>query len=144
MPAIERSALLPYSARYMYDIVNRVEAYPDFLPWCGGTEIRHEDESSMEASIQIRSSGLEQWFVTRNCMVAGESIDMQLVDGPFRKLHGRWSFRDIGNEGCKIELMLDFEFKAGIVGKLIAPAFNRIADTLVDSFCQRAHTLHGR
>lgn len=144
MPEISRSALLPYPPRFVYDIVNSVEDYPEFLPWCGDARIEQQDDTAMQAAIQIRGAGLKQWFKTRNSMVPGESIEMQLVDGPFRQLHGRWKFRPLENSGCKIELELKFEFKAGLAGKLISPAFTRIANTMVDSFCQRAHQLHGR
>lgn len=128
----------------MYDIVNAVEAYPEFLPWCGGARVEQDGDSVMEAAIQIRGAGLNQWFRTRNSMVPGESIEMQLVDGPFRKLRGHWKFLPLENSGCRIELLLEFEFKAGLAAKLIAPAFTRIANTMVDSFCQRAHQLHGK
>ena len=128
----------------MYDIVNSVEAYPEFLPWCGDARIEQHEDSTMRAAIQIRGAGMNQWFRTRNSMVPGKSIEMQLVDGPFRKLHGKWKFRPLENSGCKIELVLSFEFKAGLAGKLISPAFTRIANTMVDSFCQRAHELHGK
>ena len=144
MPVISRSALLPYSATVMYDIVNHVEAYPEFLPWCGGARLHQADETSMEASIQISVAGLDQWFKTRNSMVAGESIEITLVDGPFKQLHGQWQFTPLDDEGCKIELVLTFEFKRGLAAAIIAPAFTRIANTMVDSFCERARELYGR
>lgn len=128
----------------MYDLVNAVDAYPEFLPWCGGARIEQQTDTTMEAAIQIRVAGLDQWFKTRNNMVPGESIDMQLVEGPFKKLRGQWKFLQLEETGCRIELMLEFEFKAGLAAKLIAPAFTRIANTMVDSFCQRAHELHGK
>jgi len=144
VPEISRSALLPYPARSIYDIVNTVEAYPEFLPWCGGTELHSADETSMEASIKISVAGVQQWFRTRNSMVPGESIEINLVDGPFKRLQGHWSFFPLDAEGCKIELVLAFEFKRGLAAAVIGPAFTRIANTLVDSFCQRAHELYGK
>ena len=128
----------------MYDIVNRVEDYPDFLPWCGGAKLHCEDDNSLEASIKISLAGVEQWFKTRNSMVPGESIDIELVDGPFKQLHGRWRFNSLDDDGCKIELKLSFEFKRGLAAAVIAPAFTRIANGLVDSFCQRAQELYGK
>jgi ribosome-associated toxin RatA of RatAB toxin-antitoxin module len=107
----------------MYDIVNQVEAYPEFLPWCGGARL-HQAK-------------------TRNSMVPGESIEITLVDGPFKQLHGQWQFTSIEQQGCKIELKLTFEFKRGLAAAVIAPAFTRIANTLVDSFCERARELYG-
>lgn len=132
---------MPYPAKFMYDIVNKVESYPDFLPWCGGVKIHKVDDVSMEASILMRGVGLNHWFKTRNSMVPGESIEMVLVEGPFSKLEGLWSFTPIETEGSKIEFMLQFEIKPGLTSALIVPAFSRIANTMVDSFCDRANEL---
>lgn len=144
MPEIRRSALMPYPAQFMYDIVNDVDSYPVFLPWCGGVKIHKLDNFSMEASILMRGAGINHWFKTRNSMVPGKSIEMELVEGPFSKLDGRWSFTPIDSEGCKIELRLLFEMKQGLASTLIAPAFSRIANTMVDSFCDRARDQYER
>jgi ribosome-associated toxin RatA of RatAB toxin-antitoxin module len=143
MAEIKRSALMPYPARVMYDIVNDVERYPEFLPWCGGVELFHVDEQSMEAAILMRAAGLNHWFRTRNRMVPGESIEISLVDGPFSRLEGYWRFTPIDSDGCKIDLMLQFEVKHSLAAAIIAPAFSRIANTMVESFCNRARDLHG-
>ena len=144
MPEIRRSALMPYPVQFMYDIVNDVDSYPEFLPWCGGVKIHQLDNSSMEASILMRGAGLNHWFKTLNSMVPGQSIEMELVEGPFSKLDGLWSFTPIDSEGCKIELRLLFEMKQGLASTLIAPAFSRIANTMVDSFCDRARDQYER
>jgi ribosome-associated toxin RatA of RatAB toxin-antitoxin module len=144
MPEIRRSALMPYPARVMYDIVNEVERYPEFLPWCGGVELHQVDEHSMEAAILMRAAGLDHWFRTRNRMVPGESIEITLIDGPFSRLEGYWRFTPIDSDGCKIELMLQFEIKHSLAAAIIAPAFSRIANTMVESFCNRARDLHER
>lgn len=144
MPEIRRSALMPYPVQFMYDIVNDVESYPEFLPWCGDVKINQLDNSSMEASILMRGAGLNHWFKTRNTMVPGQSIEMELVEGPFSKLEGLWRFTAIDSDGCKIELMLQFEMKQGLASTLIAPAFSRIANTMVDSFCERARDRYER
>jgi len=144
VPEIRRSALMPYPAQFMYDIVNDVESYPEFLPWCGDVKINQLNNSSMEASILMRGAGLNHWFKTRNSMVPGQSIEMELVEGPFNKLEGLWSFTPIDSDGCKIELMLQFEIKQGLASTLIAPAFSRIANTMVDSFCERARDRYER
>jgi len=144
MTEIRRSALMPYPARVMYDIVNNVERYPEFLPWCGGVELHHADAQSMEAAILMRAAGLNHWFRTRNRMVPGESIEITLVDGPFSELEGYWRFTPIDSEGCKIELMLQFEIKHSLAAAIIAPAFSRIANTMVESFCNRARELNER
>ncbi|MDH3632021.1 MAG: type II toxin-antitoxin system RatA family toxin [Gammaproteobacteria bacterium] len=135
---------MPYPVQFMYDIVNDVESYPEFLPWCGDVKINQLDNSSMEASILMRGAGLNHWFKTRNTMVPGQSIEMELVEGPFSKLEGLWRFTAIDSDGCKIELMLQFEMKQGLASTLIAPAFSRIANTMVDSFCERARDRYER
>jgi len=142
MPQIKRSAMMPYPAEVMYDIVNDVGRYPEFLPWCGGVEIRDADERSLEASIEMKLAGLNHWFTTRNRMVPGQTIEISLVDGPFRRLEGYWRFTPIDSDGCRIELTMDFEIRQGLVGAVMAPAFSRIANTMVESFCQRARELY--
>lgn len=144
MAEIERSALMPYPARVMYDIVNDVEHYPEFLPWCGATRIEHQDEHSMVAAILMQAVGLNHWFKTDNRMLPAERIDISLLEGPFSKLDGSWRFTPINNDGCKIELLLNFEIKHKLASAIIAPAFSRIANTLVESFCDRARDLHER
>jgi ribosome-associated toxin RatA of RatAB toxin-antitoxin module len=139
---IKRSALMPYPARVMYDIVNDVERYPDFLPWCGAARVEHVEQRSMDAAILMQAVGLNHWFKTRNSMVPGESIEISLLEGPFSKLEGRWLFTPINSAGCKIELVLQFEFRHNLASAIIAPAFSRIANTLVESFCNRARDLN--
>jgi ribosome-associated toxin RatA of RatAB toxin-antitoxin module len=142
MTEIVRSALMHYPARVMYDIVNDVEHYPEFLPWCGATRIEHQDEHSMVAAILMQAVGLNHWFKTGNSMVPGERIDISLLEGPFSKLDGSWRFIPINSDGSKIELVLNFEIKHNLASAIIAPAFSRIANTLVESFCNRARDLH--
>ncbi|MCP4187926.1 MAG: type II toxin-antitoxin system RatA family toxin [Gammaproteobacteria bacterium] len=142
MPEIRRSALMPYPARFMYDVVNNVDSYPDFLPWCGGVETHRMDETSMEASILMRGAGLNHWFKTRNSMEPGKSIAMALLKGPFSKLEGLWRFTPVDPEGCKVELALQYELKQGLAAVIIAPAFSRIANTMVSSFCERGNDLY--
>jgi len=139
---IERSALMPYPARVMYDIVNDVEHYAEFLPWCGATRIEQQDEHSMVAAVLMQAAGLNHWFKTANSMEPGERIDISLLEGPFSKLDGSWRFTPINSDGCKIELVLSFEIKHNLASAIIAPAFSRIANTLVESFCSRARDLH--
>lgn len=138
MSKIIRSALMPYSPGVMYDIVNDVDSYPEFLPWCGGVRVDQVSETSMEAAILMQAAGLNHWFKTRNRMVPGESIDIALLEGPFKRLDGSWRFSPLDTDGCKIELMLNFEIKHNLASAIIAPAFTRIANTMVESFCNRA------
>lgn len=143
MPEVKRSALMPYPAETMYAIVNNVDSYPEFLPWCGGVKIHDVNEVTMEASILMQAAGLNHWFKTHNQMTPGESIEMRLLEGPFRKLDGLWRFTPIKQQGSKIEFELQFEMKQGLTAALLAPAFSRIANTMVDSFCDRADALYG-
>lgn len=92
----------------------------------------------------MRGAGMNHWFKTRNSMEPGESIEMELVEGPFRELHGFWRFTPIDSEGCKIELTLEFTMKQGLASTLVGPAFSRIANTMVESFCDRARVQHER
>ena len=144
MTQVNRSALMPYDAQFMFQIVNDVAVYPEFLPWCGGVKIHQQDEHLMEASIQMKMTGLDHWFRTRNNIVPGQSIEMSLLDGPFESLDGKWQFSAIGEDGCKIELLLNFEVKQGLAARILKPAFSRIANTMVDSFCERARIIHER
>ena len=138
MSKIIRSALMPYPPGVMYDIVNDVDSYPEFLPWCGDVRVDQVSETSMEAAILMKAAGLNHWFKTRNRMVPGESIDIALLEGPFKRLDGSWRFSPLDTNGCKIELMLNFEIKHNLASAIIAPAFTRIANTMVESFCNRA------
>ena len=141
MPEIRRSVLLPYSAEFMYAIVNDVESYPRFLPWCGDARIDAVHGDGIEASLKVDRAGFERWFRTRNRNVENQSIDMTLVEGPFESLEGHWQFVALGDSGCRVELVLNFRMKPGIRSAIMAAAFTRIADTMVDSFCDRARTL---
>ncbi len=144
MPEIKRTALMPYSAQFMYDLVNDVLAYPEFLPWCGGAKIHDAGSNHLDASIKISKAGLNQWFRTRNRMQPPESIEISLVEGPFEVLEGRWRFISLSESGCRIEFEMKFETRRGLVSRLIQPAFAQIANTMVDSFCARARQLHER
>ncbi|MBX8486704.1 type II toxin-antitoxin system RatA family toxin [Pseudomonas cichorii] len=139
---IQRSALLPYPARFLYDLVNDVARYPEFLPWCAAAVVLEESETHMRASLEVAKGGLSQKFVTRNVLVPGESIVMDLVEGPFSQLHGVWTFKPLGDKACKISLDLTFDYAGSIVRATLGPLFNQAANTFVDAFCQRAKELH--
>lgn len=142
MPAISRNALMPYTAKQMYDTVNAVDRYHEFLPWCASSRIIESDDHSMQATVLMQKGKLNHSFTTRNDLIDGERIHMNLVDGPFKTLSGDWLFTDFSGQGSKIELNLEFEFSNRLVALLIGPIFTQIANTLVDAFCQRAHQLY--
>ncbi|MGV8862363.1 MAG: type II toxin-antitoxin system RatA family toxin [Pseudomonas sp.] len=140
---IQRSALLPYPAQALYDLVNDVAHYSEFLPWCSSAVILDASEGHMRARVEIAKGGLKQHFVTRNTLVPGQSIEMNLEEGPFNQLHGVWVFKPLGEKACKISLDLSFDYAGPIVRATLGPLFNQAANTLVDAFCQRAKQLHG-
>ncbi|WP_319381441.1 type II toxin-antitoxin system RatA family toxin [Thiomicrorhabdus sp.] len=142
MKKIARTALLPYSARKMYDLVNDVERYPEFLPWCGGAKVLSASDYEMEASVTIAKAGIKQNFQTRNHLTPGQRIEMQLVDGPFKYLKGEWEFKVLDVDACKIQFEIEFEMSSGLLSAAIGPIFEHIASTLVDSFCERAKQVY--
>ena len=140
---IQRSALLPYPAQVLYDLVNDVARYPEFLPWCSASTVLDASDVAMRAKVEVAKGGLSQFFVTRNTLVPGASIEMNLEEGPFSQLHGLWIFKPLGEKACKISLDLSFDYAGSIVRATLGPLFNQAANTLVDAFCQRAKELNG-
>ncbi len=143
MTIIQRQAFVSYSAAKMYALVNDIAAYPEFLPWCRQASMRQCDANTIEGTLEIAKSGLHKTFTTRNQLQPHQHIDMQLVDGPFKKLEGHWHFTDLDNTGCKITFDLEFEFATTPVAIIAGPIFQQIASSLVDNFCQRARELYG-
>lgn len=143
MHSIERSVLVPYSAAQMFDLVAGVEKYPEFMPWCGGSEVAERDESGMKASVTISLAGLRQTFTTQNKHTYPSLIELELIDGPFSALHGRWEFVALSEEACKVVFTLRYEFSSRALEKLVGPVFNRIANSFIDSFSKRADVCYG-
>ena len=144
MSRIQRSALVHYSPREMYDLVNDVESYPDFLPWCRSTTLISSSETEMEASIEMAKGVLNKTFTTHNRMQPGERIELALVNGPFRKLQGYWQFDSLRVENaCKVSLDLEFEFDSAMMSVAAKPVFTQIANSLVDAFVRRAVDVYG-
>ncbi len=138
MMCIQRSALLPVSAQVLYDLVNDVASYPQFLPWCDSSEVLEVSAEQMTARLTIAKGGVNQSFVTRNTLVPGERIEMNLVEGPFSRLNGVWHFKALGEHACKISLDLSFDYAGTLAKATLGPLFNQAANTMVDAFCQRA------
>lgn len=143
---LKRSAQVPYTPKQMYDLVNDIQSYPNFLPWCSNTEIVEQNDESMIATIEISAKGLKQSFTTRNYLKPHESIEMHHLDGPFGQLKGVWTFQPSSDDqnGCDIYLDLAFEVSGGLKAKLFGMVFNKAADKLVSSFTQRAHEIYGQ
>jgi len=127
----------------MYALVDDIGAYAEFLPWCSESRVLRRDADSVEASLGISYGKLNKTFTTRNINSPHQLIEMQLVDGPFRRLHGKWMFIPLGDEGCKVELKLEFEFSNRLLDMTVGPVFSQIANSLVDAFSQRAKQVYG-
>jgi ribosome-associated toxin RatA of RatAB toxin-antitoxin module len=143
MALVEKSMLVAYSADRMHALVNDVERYPEFLPWCGGAHIEARDDRMIRASVQIDYHGIKQSFKTENRSSPPHLIEIRLVSGPFRQLDGVWRFTTLAPEACKIEFRLHYEFSSRILEKLVGPVFKHIATTFVDAFLRRAQQLYG-
>ena len=128
----------------MYRLVVDVDSYPRFLPWCAGAQVREENGALQIATINIARGPLKLSFTTRNRLRPDQSIDLELVEGPFRSLTGGWSFEHTESHGCKVSLSMNFEFGNRIVQFAISPLFKEITSKLVDSFCARAVKVYGR
>jgi ribosome-associated toxin RatA of RatAB toxin-antitoxin module len=142
MHRVERSVLVPYTAGQMFALVAAIRDYPKFLPWCAGTQVRPRQDGRIDATIDIRYRGVHSRFTTCNHNVEPDSIQMTLVDGPFRRLDGHWQFRPLREDSCKVLLGMHYDFAPGLLGRAIAPVFDGIATSLIDSFTRRAEALY--
>ncbi len=139
---IDKSALVMNSAERMFHIVNYVASYPEFLPWCAGTEIHQQTDSEVMASIEIAKGGVRHRLTTRNQLLVPAGIEMTLVDGPFRDLAGRWHFQSLDANACKVVLSLQFEFSGSLARMAFGTVFSQAANTMVDAFCRRADEVY--
>lgn len=144
MRTVNKSALVPYPAVDMFTLVNDVERYPEFLPWCRSARILSKESSGMRASLELARGGFHKTFTTENRLEPGKAITITLVDGPFRHLEGRWQFRDLDHEGSKVSLDMEFEFAGRLLDLMAGPVFHEICNSLVDAFIRRAADLHAR
>lgn len=143
MALVHKSVVLNYSVEQMYALVERVEDYPRFLPWCGGTQVQRDSENRhVFATLTMQFGGLRHSFTTKNIHVPPESIKLTLVRGPFRKLEGKWTFTPVRENQCKVELHLSYEFSSWLLSRIIGPVFDIIANNLVNSFCRRAREVY--
>jgi ribosome-associated toxin RatA of RatAB toxin-antitoxin module len=142
MQRVKKSVLVPYSAAAMYQLVDRIEDYPQFLPWCGGAHETTSGDGGKTARVDINYHGVRAHFTTDNVNRAGESIVVTLRDGPFRHLHGEWRFIVLAPDACKVEFELAYEFTTHILEKVVGPVFSHIANTFVDAFVRRAEAIH--
>lgn len=144
MTEIKQSALLPYTTAEMFDLVNDLEHYADFLPWCSGTTVHKRSKEEVEASIHIIKSGFKHSFTTRNRLQENTKIEVHLLEGPFRHLQGAWHFEAIGSQACKISFNLEFEFLNKFLAATITPIIQNAASKFIDAFCKRAKIIYAK
>ena len=146
MKSVHKSVLIWYTAQEMFDLVVDVARYPEFLPWCNFAKVLTQDEHGMTAEVGIAFKGVKQSFTTRNEHVPGREVRLHLVNGPFSKLEGVWTFTPVGDDGqraCRIDLKMDYGFSNALLATLVGPVFDKIASSMVDAFVQRAEQVYG-
>ena len=143
MRRVNRSALVPYTAREMFILVDDVESYPEFLPWCSSAEVHNRTAEIVEATLELHKGSLSDHFTTRNTRCEFETIEIELIDGPFRHLQGGWRFTEIGEEGCKLALELDFEFENMFVDMIFGSFFEDTCNSLINAYSKRAQVVFG-
>ncbi|HIP81894.1 MAG TPA: type II toxin-antitoxin system RatA family toxin [Leucothrix mucor] len=142
MPNVNKSALVPFSAEQMYKLVEDVNSYHKFLPWCSASEEIKRDNDVIVASVTIAKGGVNKKFTTRNLLQKNKMIEISLVDGPFKHLHGFWRFDELKADACKVSLDLEYEFSSKLLGMVVGPVFNQVANTMVDSFVEEAKSVY--
>ncbi|OFZ99892.1 MAG: hypothetical protein A2Z64_06240 [Betaproteobacteria bacterium RIFCSPLOWO2_02_67_12] len=138
MKRISRSAIVEQSAAELYALVQDIDAYPEFLPWCVAAQVRERSPHRTVATLTVGMKGLKQSFTTENVDRDGESIDMKLLEGPFKRFSAHWRFKALGRHAAKIEFSLGYEFASRILARALDPLFETIANTMVDAFTRRA------
>ena len=143
MALVEKTVLIEQSAERMFELVDRCEDYPAFLPWCRHTEVKFRDAMKTVGTLHINYHAVKSSFTTENDKVFPSSMNIRLVDGPFRRLEGAWHFKALAENACKIEFRLYYEFSSKLFEKIIGPVFSHIANTFVDAFVRRANQVYG-
>lgn len=142
MRRIDKSVLIEHSAEQMFALVDAVEDYPQFLPWCGGTQVKWRDDETTVATIHIDYHHVKQSFTTENTKRYPVSIDMKLIEGPFKHLDGRFRFVELAPDACKVEFQVEYQFSNKLLELVIGPVFSHIADTFVEAFIARADKIY--
>ena len=142
MKQISRSALVSFSADQMFELVNDVSRYPEFLPGCSGSRVIQSSHDEMVASVDVSKAGISKTFTTSNELVPGQAIMMNLVDGPFKFLRGGWIFTALDESACKVELKLEFEFSSRMIELAFGKIFNELTSNMVNAFTKRAKQVY--
>lgn len=144
MTEIERSALVMFSAEQMFNLVNDVASYPQFLPGCRGAEVLYSDAHTLEARLDLSRAGIRQSFVTRNRLRRPESMTLTLVDGPFESFTGHWTFTPLAEDACKVTFALSFSLRNRLVAAAAGKLFRDLANQMVGAMCERAEQVYGK
>jgi ribosome-associated toxin RatA of RatAB toxin-antitoxin module len=145
MKTVQKSVLIWYSAAEMFNLVIDVARYPEFLPWCDKSAVLAESPDGMTAKVGISFAGLKQSFTTQNTHETDRLVRLKLVDGPFSKLDGEWSFTPVGDDtqrACRVALTLRYDFASMALAAMVGPVFDKIAGSLVDAFVKRAQQVY--
>ncbi|WP_153110117.1 type II toxin-antitoxin system RatA family toxin [Propionivibrio limicola] len=143
MAMVEKSVLIGHSAQEMFNLVDDVESYPAFLPWCSQTKVDFRDAGKTVATLHISYLSVKSHFTTENEKEFPVRMGLKLVDGPFRSLEGIWLFKPLSEAACKIDFRLTYEFSSKLFEKIIGPVFGQITNTFVDAFVKRADEVYG-
>ena len=141
MPTVLKSVLVPHPASTMFELVDDVERYPEFLPWCSAARVFERTDTVTRARIDVDYHGLASHWSTLNRKDAPRSMDLEFVEGPFEAFKGRWAFTALGEGGCRVEFALDYSFSSAAMAALLGPVFGHIIETMVDRFVARAEAL---
>ena len=142
MVVVDRSSLVAYSAEQMYALVEDIESYPHFLPWCSGAAVTVREGMRTVATMRVNFHGIREQFTTENRNEPGRMINMELVSGPFRHLRGHWRFTPLSEHACKVEFRLEYEISSRLLERLIGPVFHHIGNSFMDAFVRRAERIH--
>ena len=134
---------MPYACEVVFEVVDQIDAYSEFLPWCAESQVLHRTEMEVIATLVLAKSGIRQSFTTKNQLIRPNAIGLSLVDGPFKQLEGVWAFDALGDAGCKISLDMRFEFSSKLMDQTFGRVFGVAADRMVDAFTARLDDLHG-
>ena len=144
MRTVKKTALVTFTARQMFELVDDVDRYDEFLPWCTRSEVLNRTEETVDATLELQHGKINKTFTTRNSRTPFSVLKLELLNGPFSSLDGGWQFDELGEAGCKVTLDLRFEFESRVVDMMFGAFFESACDSLVDAFTRRAEETYGR
>jgi ribosome-associated toxin RatA of RatAB toxin-antitoxin module len=144
MTTLRQTILVPYTAAQMFALVNDIEHYPTFLPWCQASKVYSRNEEEVHASIEVAKGGFSDSFSTVNRLQSNKLIEVTLLEGPFRHLEGCWRFDSISDQGCRVTFDVEFEFKNKLINLTVSPLLGKASKLLMEAFYKRAQALYGK